>query len=76
MHGAIRKGDFCPQEDAMTNRIITLNESECIDVTAALESSITANVFDGPANPFEARRKNCKALLKKLRAASLSPPAH
>jgi hypothetical protein len=74
MHGAMRR-DPGQQEDAMTKRTITLNESECIDVTAALESSITANAFDGPANPFEARRKNCKALLKKLRAASLSPRA-
>ena len=59
--------------DAMTNRTITPSESECIDVTAALESAITANAFNGQANPFEARRKNCKALLKKLRGASLSP---
>jgi len=69
------KRDFGPQqEDALTNRTITLNDNEYGDVTAALELMINhCDAFDGPTNPFLARRKNCEALLQKLRSASLSP---
>ena len=70
--------DFCPEhEDTVTDRTITLSEGECVDVTAALELLINhCDAFNGPANPFAARRENCEALLKKLRAASLGPRVH
>jgi hypothetical protein len=31
------------------------------------------DAFDGPTNPFLARRQNCEAILQKLRSASRSP---
>jgi len=72
-----RRGSGPPQADAVTNRTITLNDSEYGDVTAALELLINhCDAFNGPASPFAARRENCEALLKKLRAASLSPRVH
>jgi hypothetical protein len=62
------------QEVAVTNRTITLNDSEYGDVTAALELMINhCDAFDGPTNPFLARRQNCEAILQKLRSASLNP---
>ena len=69
-----RRGFSRQQKDAVTNHTITLNDSEYGDVTTALELLINhCDAFNGPANPFAARRENCEALLKKLRAASLSP---
>jgi hypothetical protein len=72
-----RRGLGPQQADAMATRTITLDDSEYGDVTAALELLINhCDAFNGPANPFAARRENCEALLKKLRAASLGPRVH
>jgi hypothetical protein len=58
----------------VTNRTISLSDSEYTEVTAALELVINhCDAFDGPANPFLARRQNCEAILQRLRSASLSP---
>jgi hypothetical protein len=59
-------------DDAVTNRTITLNDSEYSEVTAALELMINhCDAFEanGPANPFSERRQNCQAILQKLRSA-------
>jgi hypothetical protein len=59
-------------EDAVPNRTITLNDSECREVAAALELMIDhcdAFAANGPADPFSVRRQNCQALLRKLCSA-------
>jgi hypothetical protein len=59
-------------EDAVPNRTITLNDSECREVAAALELMIDhCDAFAaGPADSFSVRRQNCQALLRKLRSAT------
>jgi hypothetical protein len=54
----------------MTNRTITLNDSEYREVTAALELMIDhCDVLAiGPDDSFSARRQNCQAVLQKLRS--------
>jgi hypothetical protein len=58
-------------EEAVPNRTITLNDSECREVAAALELMIDhCDTFAaGPADSFSVRRQNCQALLRKLRSA-------
>jgi hypothetical protein len=59
-------------ENAVTSRTITLNDSECREVTAALELMIDhceAFLANGPADSFSARRQDCQAILRKLRSA-------
>ena len=54
----------------MTSRTITLNDSECREVAAALELMIDhcdAFVAHGLVDSFSVRHQNCQALLRKLR---------
>jgi hypothetical protein len=59
----------------VTSRTITLNDSECREVAAALELMIDhcdAFVAHGLVDSFSVRRQNCQALLRKLRSARSS----
>jgi hypothetical protein len=54
---------------------VMLNDSECTEVTAALELMIEhCNVMlaNGPVDSFSARRQSAQAILKKLRSARSS----
>jgi hypothetical protein len=59
----------------VTSRTIILNDSECRDVTAALQLLIDhcdVLAANGPADSFSSRRQNCQALLQKLRSEVVS----
>ena len=52
---------------------ITLNDSEYIAISAALELMIehcNAQLADGPVAPFWAHRQSCQTILGKLRSAT------
>jgi hypothetical protein len=57
-------------ENAVTSRTITLNDSECREVSAALQLLIDHCDIVGVDGPVDsARRQNCQAILQKLRSA-------
>ena len=56
----------------MASHTIMLSDSECREVSAALELMIEhCNVMlaNGPVDSFSARRQSAKAILQKLRSA-------
>ena len=56
----------------MANHTVMLSDSECREVTAALELMIEhCNVMlaNGPVDSFSARRQSAKAILQKLKSA-------
>ena len=56
----------------MASHTVVLSDSECREITAALELMIEhCNVLlaNGPADSFSARRQSAKAILQKLKSA-------